>query len=88
MFYEFINGFIIINTRLHWFILLLTIGFLISAFGQKEQGFFGIATGAETLGYYNQLFPLLKEAGVKWVRIFPEWAHIQPRENEWNFSLS
>ncbi|MGC9004196.1 MAG: endo-1,4-beta-xylanase [bacterium] len=66
----------------------LIVGFLLSAFGQKEQGFFGIATGAETLGYYNQLFPLLKEAGVKWVRIFPEWAHIQPRENEWNFSLS
>lgn len=55
---------------------------------ESEEGFFGIATGAETLGYYSQLFPLLREAGVGFVRIFPEWAHIQPRESEWDFSLS
>jgi len=54
----------------------------------KEEGYFAIATGAETLGYYQKLFPLLNEAGIKWVRIFPEWAQIQPKEDEWDFSLA
>jgi len=55
---------------------------------QAEGGFFGIATGAETLGYYQQLFPLLNEANVSFVRIFPEWAHIQPEQGKWDFSLA
>ncbi|MFN4179535.1 MAG: endo-1,4-beta-xylanase, partial [Armatimonadota bacterium] len=55
---------------------------------QNEDGFFCIATGAETLGYYQQLFPLLSEAKVSFVRIFPEWAHIQPEQGKWDFSLS
>lgn len=54
----------------------------------KEEGYFAIATGAETLGYYQKLFPLLNEAGIKWVRIFPEWAQIQPKDGEWDFSLA
>ncbi len=55
---------------------------------QSESGFFCIATGAETLGYYQQLFPLLSEAKVSFVRIFPEWAHIQPEQGKWDFSLA
>ncbi len=51
----------------------------------EGKGFFGIAPGAETGGYFPQLFPLLKEAGVGWVRGFPEWVNIQPREGEWHF---
>ncbi|MBC7327401.1 endo-1,4-beta-xylanase [bacterium] len=53
-----------------------------------EANPYAIATGAETLGYYSQLFPLLREAGVSFVRIFPEWANIQPKENQWDFSLA
>lgn len=56
--------------------------------GQNESRFFCIATGAETLGYYQQLFPLLSEAKVSFVRIFPEWAHIQPEQSRWDFSLA
>lgn len=37
----------------------------------EERGVFGIAPGAETGGYFSQLFPLLKEAGVNAVRGFP-----------------
>ncbi|MDW8026496.1 MAG: endo-1,4-beta-xylanase, partial [Armatimonadota bacterium] len=55
---------------------------------QSDEGFFCIATGAETLGYYHQLFPMLNEAKVSFVRIFPEWAHIQPEQGKWEFSLA
>lgn len=53
----------------------------------RDEGFFCVATGAETLGYYERLFPLLKESGVSFVRIFPEWATIQPTQGSWNFTL-
>jgi hypothetical protein len=67
---------------------LFTTLFATPIFADKDEGFFAIATGAETLGYYQKLFPLLNEAGIKWVRIFPEWAQIQPKEGEWDFSLA
>ncbi|MBC7329061.1 endo-1,4-beta-xylanase [bacterium] len=71
-------------TSIAWLLILS----LSSSLFAKEEGFFAIATGAETLGYYHKLFPLLKEAGITWVRIFPEWAQIQPKEGEWDFSLA
>ncbi len=68
--------------------LLSLVPFPIPAFPPGENNFFAIAPGAETAGYYPQLFPFLKEVGVGFVRAFPEWANIQPREGEWNFSLA
>jgi len=68
--------------------LLLSLSFYLPVLAKEGNNFFAIATGAETLGYYSQLFPLLKEAGVGCVRIFPEWASIQPEEGKWDFSLA
>lgn len=67
---------------------LLLVEISLSSIAKKEENSFAIATGAETLSYFSQLFPFLREVGVRFVRIFPEWANIQPREGEWDFSLA
>lgn len=45
----------------------------------------GIASGAEWSGEYPHFNPLLKEAGVRWLRFFPEWSTLQPRQGAWNW---
>jgi polysaccharide biosynthesis protein PslG len=48
----------------------------------------GIALGAEQSSRYPDFNPLLKDAGVAWIRYFDEWQHIQPKPGEWNWDWS
>ena len=48
----------------------------------------GIASGAEWSGDYPKFNPLLKKAGVRWLRLFPEWQTIQPHKDEWNWKTA
>jgi hypothetical protein len=48
----------------------------------------GIASGAEHAGKYPAFLPLLRQAGVTWLRYFPEWQTVQPRPGEWNWDWS
>ncbi|OGV53351.1 MAG: hypothetical protein A2X45_17355 [Lentisphaerae bacterium GWF2_50_93] len=53
-----------------------------------NNGPFGIASGAEWSKDYPKFNPLLNQAGVRWLRFFPEWQTIQPKKGEWNFKPS
>ena len=55
---------------------------------RSAGGAFGIASSAESFGDHPRLFPLLHEAGITMVRMFPEWANIQPQPGQWNWSAS
>ncbi len=44
-----------------------------------------IASGAEWSGDYPEFNPLLKDAGVRSIRLFPEWQSIQPKQGDWNW---
>ena len=46
----------------------------------------GFGSSGESFGEYPRTFPRLKELGVHGVRMFPEWAGIQPRQGEWDWS--
>jgi polysaccharide biosynthesis protein PslG len=48
----------------------------------------GIASGAEWSGDYPKFNPMLQKAGVRWLRLFPEWQTIQPKKGQWNWSVS
>jgi len=45
----------------------------------------GIASGAEWSGAYPQFNPLLSDAGVRWLRFFPGWFTIEPKQGEWKW---
>jgi hypothetical protein len=45
----------------------------------------GVATGAEWFGDYPKFNPLLHEAGVNWLRGFPMWQGIEPKQGLWNW---
>lgn len=47
----------------------------------------GVASGAEWLSAYPIFNPMLKQAGVRWLRGFYEWQTIQPQQGSWNFTL-
>ena len=47
-----------------------------------------IASGAEWSGEFARFNPMLKEAGVRSLRFFPEWQSIQPRQGVWNWNGS
>ncbi|HBC87811.1 MAG TPA: glycosyl hydrolase [Lentisphaeria bacterium] len=52
----------------------------------SNTGPFGIASGAEWSKDYPKFNPLLNQAGVRWIRYFPEWQTIQPKKGEWSWS--
>lgn len=56
--------------------------------GEPPAGPFAIASGAEWSGEHARLFPLLRDAGVGAVRLFPEWAGIQPERDEWRYEAA
>jgi polysaccharide biosynthesis protein PslG len=57
-----------------------------TATAQTNQGSpFGVASGAEWAGDYPRFEPMLHEAGVGWVRYFPEWHSLQPKQGEWDW---
>jgi hypothetical protein len=47
----------------------------------------GVASGAEWFSAYPIFNPMLKRAGVGWLRGFYEWQTIQPQHGAWNFTL-
>jgi polysaccharide biosynthesis protein PslG len=47
----------------------------------------GVASGAEWFSAYPIFNPILKQAGVRWLRGFYEWQSIQPKQGYWNFAL-
>ena len=47
----------------------------------------GVASRAEWFSAYPIFNPMLKQAGVRWLRGFYEWQTIQPRQGSWNFTL-
>lgn len=52
---------------------------------RDDRSPWGVATGAEWLDDYPKFNPMLRQAGVRWLRGFYEWQTIQPRPGEWNF---
>jgi hypothetical protein len=57
----------------------------LTATSPAEDSPWGIALGAEWSGDYPKFNPLLHEAGVTWVRYFPEWHSLQPAPGQWSF---
>jgi hypothetical protein len=47
-----------------------------------------LTTGSESLAGYPRFNPLLRQAGVRWLRAFYEWQVIQPQQGYWNWVLS
>ncbi len=45
----------------------------------------GIASGAEWAKDYPRFNPMLSKAGVRWLRLFPEWQTIQTKPGEFNW---
>jgi hypothetical protein len=54
----------------------------------NNTGPWAVASGAEWGGDHPRFNPLLKEAGVRWLRHFPEWQTIQPRQGEWRWEIA
>ncbi len=48
----------------------------------------GIASGAEWSSDFPRFNPMLQRAGVRWLRLFPEWQVIQPKKDQWNWTVS
>jgi hypothetical protein len=48
----------------------------------------GMAAGADEMGYYAKCTPILHQAGVRWLRLFPEWQTIEPKHGQWNWEVS
>ena len=55
---------------------------------RDEANPWGMAAGASSGRYYAQFTPKLEQAGVKWLRLFPEWQEIQPKPGQWNWEAS
>ena len=65
--------------------LVLALALLPAASALADDSPWGIALGAEWSGDYPKFNPLLQEAGVTWVRYFPEWHSMQPERGKWSF---
>lgn len=61
---------------------------LIRYSSSEENSPWGIASGAEWSGDYPKFNPLLRQAGVTWLRYFPEWQTIQPAQGKWDWRQS
>ncbi|HVS38284.1 MAG TPA: alpha/beta hydrolase fold domain-containing protein, partial [Gemmataceae bacterium] len=55
---------------------------------KDDGGPWGVASGAEWSGDYPKFNPMLHEAGVRWLRLFPEWQVIQPKKDQWDWHVS
>ncbi|MCI0465579.1 MAG: glycosyl hydrolase [Beijerinckiaceae bacterium] len=45
----------------------------------------GVSSGAEWFGAYPKFNPLLRQAGVTWLRGFPGWHGIEPKRGDWKW---
>ena len=48
----------------------------------------GMGSGAEWSGEFPKFNPMLDKAGVRWLRLFPEWQTTQPRQGQWNWKAA
>jgi len=48
----------------------------------------GVASGAEWFSAYPKFNPMLRAAGVQWLRGFYEWQTLQPKQGYWNWTLA
>ncbi len=55
---------------------------------QVDASPWGIASGAEWSGAYPKFNPMLRKAGVRWLRLFPEWQVIQPARDQWSWTVA
>ncbi len=46
----------------------------------------GISVSAETSGEFPRFNPLLKQAGVRWLRLFPAWPSLERQPGKWDWS--
>ena len=46
----------------------------------------GMSSSSEWFGAYPQFNPLLKDAGVRWLRYFPGWFTVEPKQGEFNWT--
>lgn len=54
--------------------------------GSREDGSpWGIASGAEWAREYPKFNPLLDQAGIRWMRFFPEWQTLEPQHGQFNW---
>lgn len=53
-----------------------------------ENSPWGITVSEESFGDYPRFNPLLKQAGVNWLRYFPKWNSLQPAHEKWNWQQS
>lgn len=54
---------------------------------RDDRSPWGVASGAEWSSAYPLFNPLLKAAGVEWLRGFYDWQLLQPKEGYWNWAL-
>jgi hypothetical protein len=66
--------------------LLVCSRFLVSAAIDGSNPF-GVGSSAQASGLYTSWMPKMAAAGVKWVRLFPEWNQIEPSAGTWTWSL-
>lgn len=53
--------------------------------GEPAASPWGFCSSAEWFGDYPRFNPLMAQAGVRYLRAFPEWQTIQPKRDEWNW---
>lgn len=46
----------------------------------------GVGSSAESSGAYPMWLPKMARAGVQWVRSFPGWSSIEPKQGSFDFS--
>lgn len=69
--------------------LLLSAAALLSAVDPRDDASpWAIAPGAEGKGEYPMFNPLLQQAGAKWIRLFPAWNKLQPKQGEWDWTAA
>ncbi len=65
---------------------LLFLGCAPDGAASDELNPFGVGSSAEASGRFAEWMPKMGQAGVKWIRIFPEWNVIQPSPGLWSWS--
>lgn len=67
---------------------LISLNVLAQQDPRDDSSAWGISSGAEWSGDYPKFNPLLHQAGITWLRYFPEWQTIQPKKGEWNWEYA
>jgi hypothetical protein len=58
----------------------------LAAAAHDELNPFGVGSSAQASGRYASWLPKMAAAGVKWVRLFPDWNQIEPARGKWDWS--